>query len=185
MAAGAANQQKQQSPVDNGQIPSAAAWIKMAVHKITCPTGMVVRIKIPDLSALMVGGAVPENLRGAALFHLAGGLAELERDENGIPRGLNDEMLQGVTDLRFWTIHQAIVEPKLTEEQVRSLPVEDRELILAIAERQTAYDALGVKIGVSPLALFEPFSRVHGCEADCEACQALRRRVSAGGLDVV
>lgn len=183
MAAGAAQQSK--SARSNGPAPvTAQEWISRGVHTITCPSGVRVKIRIPDLSALMAGKAVPENLRGAALIDLAGGLAAMERDEQGIPK-LSDDVLKGETDLRFWLVREAVVEPALTEDDVRRLPVEDRDLIVALAQRQTAYDALGVRIGVSPLALFEPFSREHLCDAQCPSCEAVRRQLPGAGVGVV
>lgn len=170
MAAGAAQQSKSARSNGSAPVTTAAAWIKRATHTVHCPTGAVVKMKIPDLAALMASEAVPENLRGAALLELAGGLANLERDTQGIPKVSND-VLKGEADLRYWLVEQAVIDPPLTNEQVRDIPSEDRDMIVAIAQRQQDVDALGIKIGLEPVSRYEKWRDAHACGDDCEACQ--------------
>lgn len=110
---------------------TVAAWKKAAVHEITLPSGMVVKIKIPDLPALIKTGQIPNNLIDAALTAVQG-TTKVDRDFV-IQQG---EFVNKIVAL-------TVVEPAVTEEEAAEVPVEDRELIAEIASRQRDLDALG------------------------------------------
>lgn len=79
-----------------------------------------------------------------------------------------------------------LIEPQITLEDMDSIPGEDRDMLIAIAQREQHTDALGVRLGVAPLSAFREFRELHGCvdrePEGCEACEALQQRFSTSDL---
>ena len=174
MAAGAAQKSRPSKP----QITSKATWGELAVHTVTLPSSAVVKIKIPDLSVLVSGGAVPEQLKLAAMRELSEQLRGLSPGadlEQGQPDAdVEEEHITSLVELTRWLVVTMVVEPELTEEDVTSglIPSEDIEMLAEFASRQRVTDARGVRLGVTPSSVFEIWQAEHGCEEDCEQCVA-------------
>lgn len=166
------------------QPTSKAAWAQRSVHTVTCPSGAVVRIRIPDLSMLLAQDAVPDRLRAVALQKVSEAFAEAlrtpvadpaEGEEPSAPT-LDVEALKELAELHQWLVTQMLVEPELTLEDLEG-PVEERPpgddltMLVQIASRERHTDARGVVLGVEPLSRWERFRDRHGCGEDCRACQ--------------
>jgi hypothetical protein len=165
-------------------------WADKAVHTATLHSGAVVRIRIPDLPTLMLGDAMPERLRGAALEVLnrevkreAQVAAALAGGGVDVP-DLTLEDIKGLTELRIWLAARMVVEPEVTEADFGvdgMLPKEDAALLSAIATRERDSDALGVRLGVAELSAYDRFLLVHECSPGCKACEAKRDEAAAAG----
>jgi len=81
---------------------------------------------------------------------------------------------------------EMLVDPKITVEEIEQIPGEDRDMLLAIAQREQFVDAEGVRLGVAPLSAFREFRELHGCvdrePEGCEACKTLQQRFSTSDL---
>jgi aminoglycoside/choline kinase family phosphotransferase len=165
-------------------------WAEKAVHTATLHSGAVVTIRIPDLPTLMLAGALPERLRGAALEVLnrevkreAQVAAALAGGGVDVP-DLTEDDLNELTKLRIWLAAEMVVEPEVTEadfQQDGPLPKEDAALLAAIAIRERDTDALGVRLGVAELSAYDRFLLVHECSPGCKACEAKRDEAAAAG----
>lgn len=112
-----------------------AGWKKAKNHLITCPSGTQVTITLPDIPALIEAGTIPNHLVEAAIGAVKG--------TTTIDRQFVIEQADFVNRI----VALSVVEPKLTDADVKDVPVEDRELIAEIATRQRDLDALGHHIG--------------------------------------
>lgn len=178
----------QGSPPRPKPVPSKAAWKKLAVHRITLHSGMEVVIRIPDLTVLLLGDAVPETLRATALGQVFEDIASQIAEtggENGKPEPDPDaqmDSLRKLTDLQRWLVVQMLVEPTIEAGDLDEMPADDVNLLTLIAIRERDRDALGVTIGVEPLHRWEQFRELHECAADCEGCAKVRERFSTSSL---
>src|SRR5688500_5267351 len=109
---------------------TAAQWKKNAIHPITLHSGSVVEIKIPDLPQLIEAGTIPQNLLDAALEVTAA------VNRSGSPESPTKEMIIQEGHFKNKLVELTVVNPKITEEDVRDIPAEDKELITEIATRQ-------------------------------------------------
>lgn len=77
-------------PAVNGTdtIVSKSKWAQRAVHRVTLPSGARVRIRIPDLSLLLAGDAVPDELRGVALEEFIGGVVGAGFQDVGVEQAV-------------------------------------------------------------------------------------------------
>lgn len=114
------------------QAVSLDAWKSAASHYPLCPSGVRVGIRIPDLAALIESGEIPQHLLDAAL-----GVAT-KPDEKP-----TKELIVKQREFTDLMVQLTVVEPKLSESDVRAIPVEDKEFIVAIATRQRDLDAEG------------------------------------------
>jgi len=179
-----------QSPANS--TTSKEAWVKRGIHRVTLPSGAVVKIKFPDLSRMLRNDALPENLRAIALRQAfndldmetpAGPMTDAQRKEQEEERlKLAREVVEMVDAL----IMEMLVDPVMTKEEVAEIPGEDRDMLNEIAQRERNTDALGVRLGVAPLSLFHEFREQHGClehePEGCEACQKVQQRLSSVDL---
>lgn len=133
---------------------SLAGWKKSATHYPLCPSGARIGVRIPDLSEMIESGQVPNHLLDAAL-----GQAFKEQEEGKTPSP--DEVKKSFAQDREFNdlmILKTVVEPKLTEADVREIPTEDRDFIVAIATRARDVDAEGEHLGgLSSSAKFRKF----------------------------
>lgn len=172
-----------------------AAWKTAAIHTIQLETRTWVRLRFPNLGELVANEALPETLLGVAMLQVftgdaAGSLADemlrLDGDElaekQGRLRELNDQLGQ----LERHLVAHALVEPKVTADQLAApdFPQEDLQLLGDLVMRRRRTDARGVHLGVVPLETFRVVREAHGCleleqrgEA-CPGCQELERRLS-------
>lgn len=165
---------------------SLIQWNELGVHEITLPSGAVVKVRIPDLSLLIAGDAVPESLRGIALEQLMGAVVAMKLDagENvDQPKvSLDREKIGQLADLHFFLISAMLVEPEITVDQLVSPntrpPNPDLEMLAELALRERDTDARGVVLGVMPLQRLERFRHFHQCDPGCAACEALQAELS-------
>lgn len=108
-----------------------AGWKKASAHPVVLPSGVTVTIKIPDLPALIESGHIPQNLLDAALSSAAGRTPEKPSPEAVAEQRQFVRKVVAIT----------VVSPKITEEDVDDLPVEDREMLMEMAMRQRDLDA--------------------------------------------
>jgi hypothetical protein len=108
-----------------------AGWTKNKRHLVTLPSSSVIAIELPDLPEMLAGGDIPNELVDAAVSAAAG-----ER------KATKEDMQKNAQFYRFLVI-QTVKEPVLTEEVLKQVPAEDKELIAAIALRQRDVDAVG------------------------------------------
>ncbi|MEK6252798.1 MAG: hypothetical protein AABM43_12885 [Actinomycetota bacterium] len=157
------------------------AWEALGVHTVTLPSGAVVKIRIPDLSLLIAGDALPEQLRGAALEELLGSLSQVDVSDDAaaaqvIQKVASDASgLNTLVDLYRWLVTETVIEPELTEEDLkdRKLPTEDLTMLVEFAGRRRNVDARGVTLGIEPIERWDTFRQMHGCAEECEACTAV------------
>ncbi len=164
------------------------AWAKRSLHTIGLPSGQQVKVKIPNLAQVLRDDALPNRLKAAAAQQLMASIDPVATGE-AMRSASDEERIAMVTDAQDLYLHVAagmLVEPEgVTTEDFTdgSLPYEDAELLIAIAQRERDTDARGVRLGVEPLSRWEAFRREHGCSEDCPACEALRRAFSSVDMD--
>lgn len=125
------------------------AWKKAALHYPLCPSGVRVGIKVPDLPALIEAGEIPQHLLDAAIGAAQGQQRQVSKDDIVREREFTDKLVQ-IT----------VVEPSLSDADLREVPFEDKEFIVQIATRQRDLDAEGEHIG--GLTNSEKFRRFRG-----------------------
>lgn len=130
---------------------SKTQWKKNAVHYPMLPSGSVVGMIVPDLNALIESGDIPNHLLDAAIS-----VAGAPQDQPP-----TKELLVKQREFTDVLTAKAVVEPKVTEEDARDLPYEDKEMITAIATRQRDLDAEGRHIaGLDKSEKFRKFRRL-------------------------
>lgn len=134
-------------------VKTVAEWAKKADHEILCPSGARVKIRIPDLAAIIEGGDLPQHLLDAAL----GVANKLSRGE---PERPTKELIAQEREFTDFLVATTVTEPKLTPDDARGVPYEDKEMIIAIATRQRDLDAEGEHI--AGLTKSEKFRRFRG-----------------------
>jgi hypothetical protein len=161
-------------------------WAKLAVHTITCPSGMVVKARIPDLTRLLKNDLLPERLRAIGLkkAYEEAGLATSDTEADAAPKSAEVadkeryEDAKQMAALLDWLVIDMVIDPKLEQDDIDTIPAEDREMLVGIAQREIFTDAAGAAIGVMPLSMWDSFRREHHCPEGCEACEALQREFS-------
>lgn len=119
---------------------SLEQWKKSSVHVISLPSGSAVGIKIPDLAALIEAGEIPQNLLDAALSAAGAGGDRADKAPT-------KEFILQEAEFSNKLVQTTVVQPKLSEANVREIPFEDRVMIVEIATRQRDLDAEGNHIG--------------------------------------
>lgn len=159
-----------------------AKWAGRAIHTAECPSGAWVRIRIPDLSLLLAGDAVPADLRSTAVRKVMEELGEApDSSQNGSqePAAAPEEEprlahLQEMVELYRWLVTEMLIDPEYTYDEIKDPllrpPDDDLAFLIAIATRRRATDAGGRALGVMPLGYFERFRHWHKCPQDCPAC---------------
>jgi hypothetical protein len=136
---------------------SVAGWKKAAIHYPLLPSGIRVGIRVPDLAKMIETGQVPQHLLSAAL-----GLAKAQvEEEKKVPTP--EELTENAAQDREFTdliTLASVVEPKVSENDLEAIPVEDKQFIVALATRQRDLDAEGEHI--AGLTKSEKFRRFRG-----------------------
>lgn len=120
---------------DNTAPNSLDAWKKAAVHEVTLPSNTKVKIKLPDLPALLKAGEIPNPLVEVALNF-----------SGNAPR-ITPDVISSQVDFTRFLIAKTVVEPAVTADDVSGLPYEDQEMLMEFATRQRDLDATGRHIG--------------------------------------
>jgi hypothetical protein len=125
-------------------------WFKAKRHTITLPSGTSVEIELPNLPALIKGGAVPNELLDAAIG--AGPDTEVTR-----------EMIEQQADFYSYLVSVTVKDPSVAPEEVEQLPYEDVEMIAQFALRQRDMDAVYRHMsGLEKVSSFRRFRRLDG-----------------------
>lgn len=118
------------------QKTTVASWKKAGLHDVMLPSGTTITIKIPDLPALIEAGEIPQNLLDVAMLAA-----------NGTPPTISAEAMGKEREFTERLVRITVVEPALSEEDVKSIPFEDKDKIVALATRQHDFDSEGNHIG--------------------------------------
>lgn len=114
----------------------ASAWKRRTVHEnVTLPSGMVVSLKLPNLSHLLKAGEIPNPLVDAAIT--------FAREKPEVSR----ELIEQEGEFLEWLVPTMLVDPEVTSEDVKDLPPEDLQLLGAFAARAADQDAVGAHLG--------------------------------------
>jgi hypothetical protein len=125
--------------------PSAVSrWKKLGKpQEVTLHSGMRIKIKVPDVPEMLRAGEVPNELIAAVN----------EARDDVSPSGFDMEKVKDATDYMRWLVSVTVVEidegdgnfvaANLEPDDVPSLPVHDRDMILEFALRQRDRDAVG------------------------------------------
>lgn len=134
---------------------SKSNWKKSRVHEgITLPSGVAVDIQIPNLPALVRGGALPNDLLEVATKAAVSG--EVPSD-----------LLEKLDDYHKFLVAKTVVKPEVSEEEVNDLPTEDIEMLVGFATRARDTDAIGHHIaGLEKVAEFRQFRGLDDGVAD-------------------
>ncbi|MBA3240084.1 MAG: hypothetical protein H0T60_02565 [Acidobacteria bacterium] len=108
-----------------------AGWTKKKRHTVTLSSGAVVDIEIPNLPTLIKSGQIPNSLIDVAI-KVATGTAKITR-----------ELVEEQADFYNKLVSLTVVDPAITDDDVKDLPYEDVELLISLATRQRDLDALG------------------------------------------
>jgi hypothetical protein len=110
-------------------------WKKAKVHEgITLPSGVKVDITIPNLTQMVATGALPNELTAVAL-------RQQEADK------IDEDVLRETWKFVKHIVPVMLVNPKITEDDVEELPIEDLEMLASFATRQADLDAVGHHLG--------------------------------------
>lgn len=143
------------------KVTTLGNWKKAADHLVRLPSGAYVKMRVPDLPALIEAGQIPQNLLDAALGAAGGQNAHKPSRELIVQqREFTDKLVQ-----------LTVTEPKLSDEDVRQVPFEDKEMIVELATRQRDLDAEGSHIG--GLDKSEKFRRFRGLGSGDEDVEGL------------
>lgn len=116
---------------------SLTAWKKAKIHPVTLPSGTTVEISLPDIPALIEAGTIPQHLMDAAIGAVKG----------DAPEKPSEEQMAKQREFVREVVSRTVVNPKVAIGEVEELPVEDRDMIMAFAMRQTDMDAAYNHIG--------------------------------------
>lgn len=169
---------------------SLADWKRRAgPHNATLKSGQRVTFRVLGLGELALLDAVPDHLRELVALH------QLNRGAGGIDAVIAREMLdvqtdpskaaefqQRLRDLAEVTkrlVVEALVEPKVTLDDLDGLPWEDLEELMRLCTGQLPFDSAGVRVGVEALDAWATFREEHRCpDEGCEACARAQGRLS-------
>ena len=135
--------------------PTTAQWKKLAIHTPLLPSGFRPKIKIPDLPALIEAGQIPQHLLEAALGVARNALNDTVPTVEELTKNAVEE--REFTDL---ICQLSVIEPKLTDADLRDIPVEDKQFLVSLATRQRDLDMEGEPLG--DLMKSEKYRRFRG-----------------------
>lgn len=122
------------------------SWSKAAVHDVTLASNTKVKIKLPNLPALLKAGEIPNALVEVALNF-----------SSGAPR-ITRDVIESQVDFAKYLIAKTVVEPDLSPDDVVRIPYEDQEMLMEFATRQRDLDATGRHLaGVEVQSDFDSF----------------------------
>lgn len=125
-------------------------WVAAAQHYPLLPSGVRVGIRIPDLPALVEAGEIPNHLVEVAL-----GVASGEDTKPSV------DLIKKQREFTDLLVKLTVVEPELTDDQVKKVPFEDKDMLVAFATRQRDLDAEGEHLaGLTTSDKFRRFRRL-------------------------
>lgn len=161
---------------------SSDAWKGRALHTLTCPSGQVVRVRIPNLALLIKNDVLPERLRQVAVQEAINpGQPVGQTAEPGQPVTVDAEAVKQLYDLYEFLVLEMVVEPEITADDLAELPQLDLDMLTQIAIRERDMDAAGVRLGVEPISRWEVFRQEHNCSDECPACKGAVAALSTIG----
>lgn len=136
---------------------SKAQWIKNRTHDITLPSGTEVQIELPNLGEMIKGGELSNKLVQIAT-------KKINRED------INVDLISQLADFNRFLVAKTVVNPKVEETDVPSLPPEDIDLIVALANRERDVDAVGHQLaGLESDAAFRKFRRFDSSDEDLQS----------------
>jgi hypothetical protein len=147
------------STTEKTAVSTLAQWKKNKSHSVTLPSSSVVEIEIPDLPELIKSGVIPNELVDIAI-----GLAKGDRE-------VTKEDIEKQADFYNKLVSIAVKSPEIKEEDVKSIPFEDKEMIVEFATRQRDLDVLGHHY--AGLDKVEDFRTFRGLGPSLEALRSL------------
>jgi hypothetical protein len=175
-------------------VATAEEWMN-TLHDPVLPSGRKVVYRDVTLAELARFGELPEDLLqivvaewsqpGAAREQAMQPFLDLPKKPTEAQKAKAEEqsktVLGRIAAVNRHLIAYAVVEPKMTAEQLEQVPYADLELLTALINRQTAHDAVGRHVGVVPLDTFHHVLEAHGVAHDpahCQTCATLRWTLS-------
>jgi len=147
---------------EDEKVVSLAGWKKAREHTILLPSGSRVAIVIPDLAALIETGHIPQNLLDAALATTGAGAA---------PSTPTKEFISQEREFTNKLVQATVVRPKLSDDDLDEIPVEDKAMIVEFATRQRDMDAEFSHIG--GLHTSKRFRELSGLDSSDETLASL------------
>lgn len=133
------------------------AWQAAALHYPLLPSGSRVGLKIIDLPGLIEAGEIPQHLLDAAL-----GIVRAQKDEAQVPSA--EEITANMAKEREFTdtvVKLSVVQPDLSKaaaDDLKAIPYEDKQFIVAVATRARDLDVEGEHIaGLTKSEKFRKF----------------------------
>ena len=167
-------------PPTNGWAHTADQWRTRVQQNVTLPSGQQVTIRIPGLSALARLDALPKELTEVALLELSreGGAAAAMADDlrdavvdnNEEAAARAHEGIRRLGELTKRLVVEALIDPKLTYEELDDVPEDDLEKLMRIVTRRDPFDAAGRVVGALPANDLSAFQAAHSCPPACEHC---------------
>jgi hypothetical protein len=174
---------------------SKDAWLSR-VHDAELPSGIKVTYRDLSLAELAVLGELPADLLeiaiaewsepGVAVARLA--RAPLEQlpdkptaEQQAAAEAHVQDIFRRLARINRHLVAAALVQPKLTLEELEQVPVPDLEMLSELVNRTRTIDAAGRHVGVVPIDQFRVVldaHRVEQCPPGCEACETARRGLS-------
>lgn len=147
---------------DNGNTApkavTASGWKKAKTHTVRCPSGVYVKVNIPDIADMIDSGQLPQHLIDAAI--------QVATRDKVKP---SKELITQQKEFTDAIVQKMVVEPELSAADVREIPYEDKEFLVSIATRQTDFDAEGNHIGgLHTSATFRRFRGLGSFDEDVE-----------------
>ena len=173
---------------------SKETW-RSRVHDAVLPSGIKVTYRDPSLGDYAFLQALPTELLemaldewgdpGAALDYVREPLRNLKEKptakQQKEARTESERRLEALTELNRELVAHALVEPKMTAEELREVPMPDVEMLSLFVSRKLVFDAAGRRVGVVPIETFQAVLEAHGherCDPACPACEEARRALA-------
>jgi hypothetical protein len=126
-----------------------ANWKKASTSTVTLPSGTEVEIRVPNLPAMVKSGVFPNNLISIAINKIT----EDEVDESKIKE---------LAEYHDFLVSHMLVKPEVAAEDVKDLPAQDVDMLIAIANRERDMDAVGHHL--AGLETHEGFRKFRGLD---------------------
>ena len=144
-----------------GNTTSKSAWKKAGVHTVRLPSGVYVKIRIPNLAQMAQAGELDNDLLQYAVPKLPA-----DPDKEPSPEQ-KKENLTKLANFHQWLVSKTLVDPALSPEEVKeTVPTPDLEVLVELASRRRDMDVEGHHIG--GLEVSADFRKFRGIESGDE-----------------